>query len=95
MNGDHTDRVSTNRSKEILNAYPYHSRLSPNADWTSMVDATKANNVIEQQPTFALTTIKEKTDNTIITDAVAILTPMTERSLRLQKNGQLSPEEEK
>ena len=60
-----------------------------------MVDATKANNVIEQQPTFALTTIKEKTDNTIITDAVAIPTPMTERSLRLQKNGQLSPEEEK
>ena len=60
-----------------------------------MVDATKANNVIEQQPTQALTTIKEKADNTIITDAVTVPTPMTERSLRLQKNGQLSPEEEK
>ena len=83
LNGDHTDRVSTNKSKDPVHVYPYVSRYNPNADWTSMVDATKANLTNEElQPAQSLTTIKEKQDSTTIADQVNITTPMTDRSLR-------------
>lgn len=66
-----------------MHAYPYVSRYNPNTDWTSMVDATKANLTNEElQPAQALTTIKEKQDSIIIADPVNKSTPMTERSLR-------------